>query len=877
MVESLQPNALMQRVIPLRMSALAPMALTLALLSRGSVWAGASTGCPSDLDDSGNVDSSDVGTILLSFGTANPATDLNFDGTVDSADVGKLLLDWGPCACSSTPITAIFNSATPLEPDAIQHTPSALVTHLADRARDRHAREDIVNGVIFRAYDHWLSWYWEQRIADIVIEDRVAKGGSGVSFTWTTQAPMNPAEFRTFYANTSSVALYINNQSSNPNMGVSLIASGPSVIHPGETDYTYQSVISRRSSDQALLRIGDRFEVEISQFLLAPRNGRSNYYGTAFLYVVGKGVVPWYAKAKEEATTQAARDAASFDSVPLPESAWTGGSGTLPYQYSNEPAERFKQMVGNITPISAQAFLLGRRLHHTNFADGSHSESGNPKLMAHAGQLGPKFVNNSCVACHVNNGRSVPPSVGTAITQSVVHVGADALGTPHPTLGEELQPLSTTAAVTTTIEAENYNAMNGIKTEVCADVGGGRNVGYIDAGDWMAYATQPLTVPTTANYTIEFRVASAVGGGRLVLEEAGGSVTYATLDIPNTGGWQTWVTLPVTVQVPAGNRSFAIAARLGGFNLNWFRITPISGVDASEGSVILSGWNETPGTYGDGTAYSLRSPTYRFTGTVPQFFSVRNAPPLVGLGLLEAIDESTLRALEDPCDADDDGISGRLATVNDPRSSGVVRAGRFTPKGGQARVRDQVAYALNRDMGVTSTTFATLDGETTARPAEVSDAELDSMYRYVALLGVASRRNLSNPTTLRGEQLFTSARCNACHTATLNTGISHPFAELRAQTIHPYTDLLLHDLGPGLADNMGNPSVSASEWRTSPLWSIGLTAGVRGSEAFLHDGRARTLEEAILWHAGEAQASKDNFRSMSAADRTALVEFLKSI
>ena len=95
MVESLQPNALMQRAIPLRMSALAPMALTLALLSRGSVWAGASTGCPSDLDDSGNVDSSDVGTILLSFGTANPATDLNFDGTVDSADVGKLLLDWG--------------------------------------------------------------------------------------------------------------------------------------------------------------------------------------------------------------------------------------------------------------------------------------------------------------------------------------------------------------------------------------------------------------------------------------------------------------------------------------------------------------------------------------------------------------------------------------------------------------------------------------------------------------------------------------------------------------------------------------------------------------------------------------------------------------
>lgn len=853
------------------------MGLTLALLHGSSAWAGGSTGCPADIDDSGMVDGSDLARLLQSFGTIDPATDLNSNGIVNGEDMAQLLADWGACACVATPITAIFDSTTPLEPDAIQHTPLALITHLADRVRDRHAREDVVNGVIFRAYDHWLPWYWEQRIADIVIEDRVAKGGSGVTFTWTTHAPMNPAEFRTFYANTSSVALYINNQSSNPNMGVTLIASGPSTTHPGEIDYTYQSVISRRSSDQALLQVNDRFEVEISQFLLTPRNGRTNYYGTAFLYVVGKGVVPWYAKAKEEATTQAARDAASFDSVPLPESAWTGGSGTLPYQYSNEPAERFKQMAGNITPTSGQAFVLGRRLHHTNFADGSHSEAGNPTLMAHSGQLGPKFVNNSCVACHINNGRSVPPAVGTAITQSVVHVGADALGTPHPTLGEELQPRSTTAAVTTTIEAESYNVMSGIMTEVCADVGGGQNVGYIDAGDWMAYATQSLTVPATANYTIEFRVASAVGGGRLVLEEAGGSVTYATVDIPNTGGWQTWVTLPVTVQLPTGNRSFGIAARLGGFNLNWFRITPISGANASEGSVILSGWNETPGTYGDGTGYSLRSPTYHFTGTVPQFFSVRNAPPLVGLGLLEAIDESTLRALEDPCDTNVDGISGRLATMNDPRNSSVVRAGRFTPKGGQARVRDQVAYALNRDMGVTSTTFPTLDGETTARPAEVSDAELDSMYRYVALLGVASRRNLINPTTLRGEQLFASARCTACHTATLNTGISHPFAELRAQTIHPYTDLLLHDLGPGLADNMGGPSVSASEWRTSPLWSIGLTAGVHGSEAFLHDGRARTLEEAILWHAGEAEASKENFRSMNAADRAALVAFLKSI
>jgi CxxC motif-containing protein (DUF1111 family) len=130
---------------------------------------------------------------------------------------------------------------------------------------------------------------------------------------------------------------------------------------------------------------------------------------------------------------------------------------------------------------------------------------------------------------------------------------------------------------------------------------------------------------------------------------------------------------------------------------------------------------------------------------------------------------------------------------------------------------------------------------------------------------------------IQGQALFGSASCWKCHTPTLTTSPYHPAAELRNQTIHPYTDLLLHDMGAGLADNMGEGNATGSEWRTSPLWSIGLTPGVSGGEAYLHDGRARSLEEAILWHSGEAEASKEAFRTMSAADRAALIAFLKSL
>jgi CxxC motif-containing protein (DUF1111 family) len=265
-----------------------------------------------------------------------------------------------------------------------------------------------------------------------------------------------------------------------------------------------------------------------------------------------------------------------------------------------------------------------------------------------------------------------------------------------------------------------------------------------------------------------------------------------------------------------------------------------------------------------------------FQGTTPQFYSVRLAPQLVGLGLLEAVDEVTVAAMADPNDDDHDGISGRLQTVTDPQT-GQQRIGRFNYKAGKARLSHQVAGALNNDMGVTTSIFPILDGDTSGGTPELNDTDLDNLTRYIALLGVSARRDLSNAQARQGEQLFASANCVNCHTPTLKTSPYHPFAELRNQTIHPYTDLLLHDMGPGLADSMGEGAATGSEWRTAPLWSIGLTAAVSGGEAYLHDGRARSLEEAILWHDGEAAAAREDFRAMSAADRAALIRFLKSL
>ena len=173
---------------------------------------------------------------------------------------------------------------------------------------------------------------------------------------------------------------------------------------------------------------------------------------------------------------------------------------------------------------------------------------------------------------------------------------------------------------------------------------------------------------------------------------------------------------------------------------------------------------------------------------------------------------------------------------------------------------------------------------------ELADAALEDLVTYVAVLGVRARRDLDDPQALRGEAVFAAVGCDGCHRSDVVTSPYHPLSEVRAQRIHPYTDLLLHDLGPELADDLGEGDATGAEWRTPPLWGIGLgpcvTGGVAGPnqqqvctphESYLHDGRARTLTEAIRWHGGEGAASKEAFLGASADDQAALLRFLGTL
>ena len=495
----------------------------------------------------------------------------------------------------------------------------------------------------------------------------------------------------------------------------------------------YTRSVNKNATTGELLKVGDRMEFEMSQFLDGTPNGRDNYYGTTYLYVVGKGLVPWEARGVFGDLSTEREDSYAID-----EAGWLGGGTTLPYQYSGEPDNHFIQMPTNLSSINGQTFVLGRRVHHTDFGDGSHNESpNNSDFTELANTLGNNYVNRSCVACHAKNGRAVPPAEGELLTQYVVKVG-DGSGNPHPQLGSVLQPQSIT--------------------------------GEPEAG------------------------------------------------------------------------------------------------------VSISHWTEADG---------LRQPHYSFTGVIPTAYSARITPQLVGMGLLEAIPESDIAALADPTDVDGDGISGRIRMVLDTET-GQSRIGRFGWKAGKAKVKYQVAGALNTDMGVMTSVLPTPDcGELQSNCGltgpELSDQHLENLVSYVSLLGIRARRDLDNPVALQGEVLFGSAGCTGCHTPTIQTSKYHPHAELRDQTIHPYTDLLLHDMGPGLADNLPEGNASGAEWRTAPLWGIGLTAGVSGGEAYLHDGRARTLTEAILWHSGEGEAAKQAFSSMSSSNKNAVITFLKTL
>lgn len=703
--------------------------------------------------------------------TPAPAdSDADNDGVVNSLDScpdtpSDAKVDAAGCPVPSVnDITALYSESTSLEPvSRFVRDDGVLVTRIGDRGRDRHAKD-----ITFQDhYDHYLAHYWQYRTARIQLEDHVPNGQSLIKATFITEAELGAREFRVwFWGRNTTGQFHFNPQKEESKVnqnesGVVFVGKGTwndnfeKVSNDGiQHMYTLDIVNKWETGGQFQLPLsaGTNMEFEISQFLLSPPAGaRLNYYGTSFVYVIGElGVAPFEWQRGVENV------GGSNDGTPIPAKGLLGGQTSLGYNYSEEPAGRFMQMATNLSSINAQPFVEGRRVHHTNFDDGTHGERyDNPVWTEQIGKIGNHYINHSCAACHVRNGRALVEDVGGSLDKWVFKIG-DENGDPDPLIGRVLQPK---------------------------------------------------------------------------LESVG---------------------------------------------------TP-------EGSVTLGPWTNLEN--------GLRSPNYVFSGSTPAQFSARIAPQLVGLGLLEAVSEQEILAWEDEDDANNDGISGKASIVEDP-TTGELRLGRFGYKANTFSVKHQSASALNTDMGVMTSMLPNPDCGSAQTDcgdsgAELANEELDKLVKYLSLLGVGARRDYD---VTAGESLFDDAGCAACHRPTMTTSEYHPLAELRNQTIHPYTDMLLHDMGPGLADNLAEGSASGAEWRTAALWGLGHAESVMLGDdkandsvslagrsdddtriGYLHDGRARTIEEAILWHGGEGEASKQAYENLNSEDKAALLAFLKSL
>lgn len=656
------------------------------------------------------------------------------------------LVDAGSLAA----IVPLYTPQTQQEPATQQETPTALITRFSDRGRDRHAKENH-----FQAYDHFLTFYWENRTISVELIDEVAKGGNKITMNVKSYGKLDfdQAENRWFYWGQNTLAEFCDNSR------MTEVVALRDVAHE---IYHYTRSGSYNCREGRPIKMGDYLEFEISQFLdkSVLKRGRDNYYGTTYLYLVGKGLVPWdtYKTGPFQAGVALVNGMHQRDSKPIPESAWLGGNTSIHALETAEWDNHYMQMATNINYDNGQLFMQGRRLHHTSFVDGSHNESPDNGIWDEmAGRSGP-YVNDRCSDCHVRNGAAAPVDIGVTLDKWIFKVG-DGNGNPDPLIGRVLQPFV-------------------------------------------------------------------------------------------TGG-------------------------------------------TGEGTVSLRGWTETNG---------LRSPNYQFTPTRPVQFSARITPRIVGVGLIDAIPEDAIIALADENDANGDGISGRVAQSVDPKT-GDVHVGRFGWKAGAGSLRQQIAGAFNTDMGVMTSLLpkpdcGSLQANCTPKSAPLADEQLDLITKYNALLGVRPQRNYADPVVQQGQALFKTLGCAACHVDTFKTSTYHPLAELRNQTIHPYSDFLLHDMGPGLADNLGEGLASGAEWRTTPLWGVGnqacVTGGVKGTVgtvpfgtdggetcnpvgSYLHDGRARTLEEAILWHGGEGEAAKLNYQAQGASEKTAVIRFLESL
>ncbi|MEQ6290677.1 di-heme oxidoredictase family protein [Vogesella sp. GCM10023246] len=320
-----------------------------------------------------------------------------------------------------------------------------------------------------------------------------------------------------------------------------------------------------------------------------------------------------------------------------------------------------------------------------------------------------------------------------------------------------------------------------------------------------------------------------------------------------------------------------------------FNNDAIPGVKA-EGKVSIR-YSELPGRFADGESYSLHQPQYRFDelgyGPLhPQVqVSPRIAPQMIGLGLLEAIREQDILANARQQATAGQGVSGRANYVHDAYA-GKTLIGRYGWKANVATIAHQAAGAFNGDMGITSPQFPReecMPAQRDCRRAphggqpEIAASKMNAVIFYSQTLAVPAQRNADSASVRRGKLLFGQLQCASCHVASYTTGTLRGLPEVSGQKISPYTDLLLHDMGEPLADHRPDGLADGREWKTPPLWGIGLIKDVNGHTEYLHDGRARNLSEAILWHGGEAEAARQRFVALDKTDRDAVLAFLNSL
>ena len=299
-------------------------------------------------------------------------------------------------------------------------------------------------------------------------------------------------------------------------------------------------------------------------------------------------------------------------------------------------------------------------------------------------------------------------------------------------------------------------------------------------------------------------------------------------------------------------------------------------------------------TLDDGAEVTLQQPRYNISQLgygalhADTRLSPRLAPPLIGLGLLEAIDAAQILQNADPDDTDQDGISGRANRVWSRRHQ-AMQLGRFGHKAGLPTLEQQIQSAFNIDLGLSVPLYTDAAGDCTLQQHACRQARNGNSPQYANLeahqqvtglvehfvrnLAVPPQRNARTPDVMAGKVLFKRSGCASCHTPSYRVTST----ERGTHMIYPYTDLLLHDMGEGLADHRPEGLANGREWRTPPLWGIGLTRAVSGGEAYLHDGRARSLLEAILWHGGEAQAARDAVAALPTEQRRQLLAFLESL